>query len=398
MMHEMHNQKNNIDVLFLGSSHTYRSLDTSVTDRIFRANTFNAGSSGQSPDGSYTLLREAARKNKIKKVYMEMYFHVMGETYNDRTELTSTYIISDYLDPSFLKLNYILNASSDKYWMNGLVPGRRYWKDIFSHMYISNILTSKSKDNYINYAYPAFDDEWYAGKGYVANLSRVENEGFSGQNLPPIKENEFSDDDKKYLTKIIKFCNNNNIQLTLFSSPIPNYTLVSVGNYDDYISQVKNFADQYGVEYYDFNLLKESYFSGAGDLFKDNDHLNEYGAEKFSKIFSEFFSGEIPEERLFYQSYSQKVRENPSIYGINYNIKNSGDGEQKIIELKAVKTSLDDVVATVQKNINNESQLVYEYSNLTEITTSSDESGSLTITLYNVKDKSTPTNIITIPY
>lgn len=66
--------------------------------------------------------------------------------------------------------------------------------------------------------------------------------------------------------------------------------------------------------------------------------------------------------------------------------------------MKAVKTSLDDVVATVQKNINNESQLVYEYSNLTEITTSSDESGSLTITLYNVKDKSTPTNIITIPY
>ena len=42
-LHELYTQEENIDILFLGSSHCYRSLDTTITDNVFNTNTFNGG-------------------------------------------------------------------------------------------------------------------------------------------------------------------------------------------------------------------------------------------------------------------------------------------------------------------------------------------------------------------
>ena len=58
MMHEFYRQEN-IDILFVGSSHCYEALDPEITDKLFQANTFNAGSSLQAQDASFALIREA---------------------------------------------------------------------------------------------------------------------------------------------------------------------------------------------------------------------------------------------------------------------------------------------------------------------------------------------------
>ena len=59
-MHELYHAKPNIDVLFVGSSHVYRSLNPKITDSIFGLNTFNAGTSSQGMDGSLAVIKEAA--------------------------------------------------------------------------------------------------------------------------------------------------------------------------------------------------------------------------------------------------------------------------------------------------------------------------------------------------
>ncbi len=56
MMHEFYHSQENIDVLYLGSSHCYRSINPEISDKLFDKNTFNAGSSKQSFDASYALL------------------------------------------------------------------------------------------------------------------------------------------------------------------------------------------------------------------------------------------------------------------------------------------------------------------------------------------------------
>lgn len=60
MLQELYADAGNIDTLFLGSSHCYRSVDPAQVDAALGTHSFNAGSSQQLPDGSYYMLKEAA--------------------------------------------------------------------------------------------------------------------------------------------------------------------------------------------------------------------------------------------------------------------------------------------------------------------------------------------------
>ena len=57
-----------------GLSHCYRSVDPNAVDAALGTYSFNAGSSQQLPDGSYYMLREAAARNQLKTVYLEMFY------------------------------------------------------------------------------------------------------------------------------------------------------------------------------------------------------------------------------------------------------------------------------------------------------------------------------------
>ena len=86
MMHEFYSQ-DQIDILFVGSSHCYGALDPEVTDPIFGLNTFNVGSSEQGLDASFALIREAVNRYNVKKIYLEMYYHkMMNDEYMDRVQ------------------------------------------------------------------------------------------------------------------------------------------------------------------------------------------------------------------------------------------------------------------------------------------------------------------------
>lgn len=73
MLQELYADAGNIDTLFLGSSHCYRSVDPAQVDAALGTHSFNAGSSQQLPDGSYYMLKEAAAQNPLKTVYLEMF-------------------------------------------------------------------------------------------------------------------------------------------------------------------------------------------------------------------------------------------------------------------------------------------------------------------------------------
>lgn len=73
--HEMYEQ-DNIDILFVGSSHCYRSFIPEILDEKLGKNTFNAGTSSQHLDSSYMIIREAAKYNDIEHIYLELYFNM----------------------------------------------------------------------------------------------------------------------------------------------------------------------------------------------------------------------------------------------------------------------------------------------------------------------------------
>ena len=108
--HEMYEQ-DNIDVLFVGSSHIYRSCVPQIFDEAWHVNSFNAGTSSQKMDGSYMVIREAARYHNISHIYLDLYYEMAFDVQQKRTQMTDTYIIADYLKPSVDKIDYLLHAS-----------------------------------------------------------------------------------------------------------------------------------------------------------------------------------------------------------------------------------------------------------------------------------------------
>ncbi len=385
MMHELYNQNSNIDILFVGSSHCYRSFVPDVTDEIFQKNTFNGGSSSQELDGSLMLIKEAVRDNDIQQIYLEVYYYfAFCEPYKERVQMTDTYILSDYMKPSIDKIMYLLNASSKEHYVNSFILARRNWEKIFEFDYMYELLKKKRSDNYRKYAYADVtgDTQAYMGKGYVLNNTVVtEGTFWDSEHSISIDMDKLSADWKKSLSEIIDFCNHKNIELTLVTTPMSNFKLTDVKNYDEYINLVNELIEGTGVKYYDFNLCKEAYIPNDDTLFKDADHLNCYGAELFSNVFSKFFTGQISEEELFYDSYNEKLYHlEEDIFGIVV----KDDLENHFITIEPVtNASIDQVTYRVFKNIEDGKTVeIRDVRTLSKIFYPEGESGTFEIMTY----------------
>ncbi len=321
--HEMYEQ-DNIDVLFVGSSHCDQSFIPDIFDEKLGLNTFNGGTSAQHPDGSYLVIKEAAKYNEIKQIYLELYFGLARHNYKDRTELTQFYIIADYLRPSIDKTLYLLSISPKEYYSNNFILARRYWTKFFDADYVKDVLIKKNTNAYKNYEYISNGTSWYYGKGYLANSEKdaVRDWNFFDMRNPSTASlGDVSQDWVDSLEDIISFCEKKNIQLTLVSAPMSNYHLVRQGNgnYDKYITTVQNLIAGTDVRYYDFNLCKETYIPNSSELFKDAGHMNYTGAKLFSTLFADFLNGEIPENELFWDSYVEKLAHlEPTVFGVSY--------------------------------------------------------------------------------
>lgn len=286
--------------------------------------TFNAGSSSQGMDGSYAMIRELCRYNEVKEIYLEMYYGIAElEENSERTQMTATYILSDYMKPSFRKISFVCRACDRDYWLYGFSPALRERKKMFESGYIRDLTAKKKTSEYRNYIWTKTDNpEYYVDRGFVANDSDYDgsfwdtkSEGSIEKSIALIKDNDWY----KSLEQIISFCGRKGIKLVFVIAPEPERTVIGAEKYQEYHDFVGDIALQNGLEFYDFNLCKAEYFdNGDWAYFKDSDHLNTKGAEAFSDIFAKLCSDRVSKEDLFYDSLPEKERgEEPAVLGIS---------------------------------------------------------------------------------
>lgn len=384
MMHEFYHQDENIDILFVGSSHCYFSFVPTITDEIFGKNTFCAGSSAQQLDASYEIIKEAERHNELEHVYLEVYCGLASYSpYKERTLLTSTYIISDYMHPSLDKFLFLLKASSKEHYSNSFITARRNWESFFDPDYVMDLICRKTSPGYKNYSYDyvSTTDKQYAGKGYVTN------DGYAPEyfylSYYPMYTDGFSKDWENSLNDIIDYCVEKEIPLTLVSVPLPDYSLTAMENYDAYIEKIKEIINGRNVDYYDFNLCKEQYIPNSTIIFRDSDHLNTEGAKIFSTVFSRFFTGQLSEDDLFYASYADKSAHlDPSIWGLTYRDYPSNDSEETTVRhIIVVSNRSQGMEYRIVLNPENGSQyMVQDFSENKTFEISPEEHGTCTLT------------------
>ena len=321
MMHQMYTGEN-IDILFAGSSHVYRAIVPEIMDKEFGTHTFNAGTSLQVMDGTLTLIKEISSHHDLKHIYLELYYAMTSkERYRDRTSMTSTYIISDYMKPSLNRINYLLNASGNEHWINSFLIARRKWSSLFDFEYISKTIRNKQTEEYRNFEYirPENSPEYYVDRGFVANDDIADKDAaFNAKAYGKICDTVSRDSDwYRCLQEIIQLCRKQNIPLTLFITPQPEWTLIGKEDYQEYHDFIADIAREADLEFYDFNLCRNEIFdTNDHTIFKDEDHVNTEGAKKFSRLAGQFFTGKITED-IFHTSFTEKVQlENDPYYGI----------------------------------------------------------------------------------
>lgn len=390
-LHELYTSEDNIDVLFLGSSHCMRTFNCEIGDKLLESNTFNCGTSSQFLDGSYAMLAETGKSNDLQEVWIELYYGQLGRLNQERTEMTATYILSDYMPFSVNKLRYLLLASTPQYYANSFIPFRREWQNVFTDGYVTNLINQKQTDAYKNFEYIGS----YLGKGFIADDSYIEPKSY-------VRINEFwqvaplTVDDKENLQNIMAYCEKNQIELHFFSAPMSDFRLVSLHNYDEYVQEISSYLESFGYDYYDFNLCKPEYLSLNETDFIDDNHLNRQGADKVTTLICNIMNGDVDIKDIFETDYDTKIEnQQPTVYGVQ--LFTSETAEKKTFyEIVPIANTINEYTYTVSKIVSSGETILLQETDANNLFYIPDsETGTICI---DVITNGEVTNSVKVPY
>lgn len=314
MLQELYAQAGQIDTLFLGSSHCYRSVDPAAVDEALGTHSFNAGSSQQLPDGSYYMLQEAASQNDLKTVYLEMFYTGYNQSASSDVPL-ACYLLTDFMRwNSPYRYEYLWEMGGMASVADLLLPARHGMATPGNWL---SLWQAKLTDGYApgNYNYVTYPDEGeaYRGNGFVYTEGTPQ-DGFATL-LDVNPEQPLSAFGWEYLTKITDFCQEQGIRLVLFTAPLPSAYVSNTENYQAYVTAMQTFAEENNIQYWDFSLYRKrkELDLGSGD-FSDAHHLNGTGAEKFTAVLCNVIARDAAGEdvsTLFCTTVEEKLSEYP---------------------------------------------------------------------------------------
>ena len=236
-MHELYETADsgeNIDTLFLGSSHCFRAYDPQLFTELTGKSSFNLGSSSQNYDTSYYLLREAARYHDLETVYLDMHYKFLFIDKKDR-DLVQANIISDYMRLSLNKLEFLLTTSEADEYTNRFLPFRRNWQQLGNASYLKDVWEKKQAEGYRAYEPAAGEQEYYAGRGFVWSDAELNADEITWwDNFSDVPEDMDSDVTYTldYIGRIVEFCREEGIRLVFVTAPSFDRYLEEVGPYD----------------------------------------------------------------------------------------------------------------------------------------------------------------------
>ena len=237
-----------VDILFLGSSHTYRGFDPRVFKQ-YGLNTFNLGSSAQSHIQTEILLKRYLDTSNPKLIIYEVY---PGTFASDGVESSLDIIANDKNDFESIRMALIQNHVKV---YNTLIYG--FYRDF-----------SKKNINFVEEAVKG--DDTYVEGGYVEKeLQYFEPTEF--------KRTEWYLNSKQfyYFENALRLIKKRNIPFILVQAPIAPSRYRAYSNNSDFDDIMR----KYGI-YYNFNEIVE-----LNDRmhFYNSHHLNQDGVKIFNK-------------------------------------------------------------------------------------------------------------------
>lgn len=314
ILHTLNHSEENFDTVVLGASHGRSAIDPAKIDEQFGSNAINISIPNEKVKDSYYLLKESCRNNDVKTVIMDLdyqYWFKLGDN-----DFADTFIYS-YMEPSSVKLEYFRDNLINKDFRLSFVEWARYSAQ---YSRIKKNVATKQTDEYQDYDISAAEvgdaNGPYVDKGFFYRKDG----GHEGRGkITRVQWNDSCADPKVlgYFNQIVNYCKENNIRLICVTSPITPATALA-GASEQSGAFFTRLAQQYGIEYYDFNLLKYDVLPRVNTDFGDwEGHMCGKLAEPYStilgQVITEAQNGTLDADSYFYKDYDELKKDTNSV-------------------------------------------------------------------------------------
>lgn len=273
MVHALYEiEKDTIDVLVLGSSHGYSSVQPNVLWHDYGITSLSMCSQGQYVPGSYYLLLEALKYQKPKIVLFESYYLYWEEKEYLEARVRQAF---DGVRMGKVKLEALKELLPP--------PDEMSFKDRLSY-YIPFIMYHS---RWSNLKYYDFNTTKLFLKGSIQNYTvfPVEDPGV------PDTVSKIPEISLEYFEKIRQTCEDNGIQLVVYAAPFG----IAENNVEKYnfCMGVNNALEAYlaeeNIPFLYYHKIPEAGIDFSTD-FRNETHMNTYGAVKISRHLGDYFS------------------------------------------------------------------------------------------------------------
>lgn len=275
-------EKNSIEVLFIGASTMFCTADPLVLYEEYGIASYDYGSSSQPFELSYLFMQEALKTQKPKVIALEMLSVCKELDVNKADNLN--YGITD-MKLSGEKISGLMDMfRNDKgMGLSYLIPMVQYkdrWQELTREDFVGGY------ESYANYTKGAYTPD------------KVAETALDFSSYYEEKEAVIPERNREIFNRMVKLCQDNDIELLLFKAP-------NVGWNIGETKAVQELAEEYDLPFIEFYSLLDELSVDRQQDFRDNSHFNRYGSEKASR-----YLGRYLKEHYDLTDYRMTDREN----------------------------------------------------------------------------------------
>lgn len=286
-------KKNSVDVLCLGSSHTYTNINPAILWDEYGIASYDLAGSNQPFWNTYYYLKEALKYQTPELVVLDVYRAIETEDYQDdaRTAMNTFGLrySKDYREN--IKVSLFPTETELYYLLKFPIYHARYQE--MSEQDFKFYNNDSNRKNYKGFNLNCISTTVFHEFPDVSQVTEVE---------------KMTDKTRKYFEKIIQLTQENDIPLLLVSAPYLDY----VTEDKKIFNQVEQIAAKYDVEFVDFNEYYDRIGLDPETDFAEGSHLNYYGSEKYSVYLGQHIVNqyEVSDRRgeAAYDSWEQNAR------------------------------------------------------------------------------------------
>lgn len=280
--------ENSIDMVFIGSSHSYCTFDPENFDSVMGTNSWQMGTPLEHYDTGLYVLKEVLKTQSPKLVVLDIYWDMMDDEFDMKQANSFFEVVKDKsVEKDYVKNVFPMNERV-KY---ELLP-IRYQQDYFA--YKDDVFKKSAEEKFGIYGEQTVQTngtEYYLAKGYTYCDAVIPDSELDETNQFKDLDGEKWSADKtqvKYIEEIVNLCKGNNIEIVFVTAPIANVSMDYIKNYDSIHIKMADIADDLGVKYIDFNVINIDENLLSLENFRDDAHLNDSGVKIVDKYFADW--------------------------------------------------------------------------------------------------------------